>query len=218
MLAIYDMDRTITRTGTYAAWLIFWARHEAPWRLALLPLAGLAGVGFALRLVTRGRLKEINQWLLMGDGAQRDRVRIVADLYAARVLTRNVRAGALAQLAADRADGARLVVATASFAFYAEAIAARLGIADVVATGSVWDGDRLRPRLAGANCYGADKRVMVEAWLTAHGLNDAPLRFYSDHLSDVPMLERATEPVAANPSAALRAEATRRGWRMVDWP
>lgn len=218
MLAIYDMDRTITRTGTYAAWLLFWARREAPWRLALLPLVGLAGLGFVLRLLTRARLKEINQWLLMGDPAPRARVEATARDYATRVLARNIRPGALAQLAADRAAGARLVVATASYAFYAEAIASALGIDDVIATRSVWDGDRLRARIAGDNCYGPAKRAMVEDWLAGRALAGAPMRFYSDHVSDLPSFELAAEPVAANPSAALRAEAARRGWRIVDWP
>ena len=65
-LAIYDMDRTITRSGTYTPWLMFWAWRRAPWRLLLLPFALLAGLGYAAGLVTRKRLKEINQSLLMG--------------------------------------------------------------------------------------------------------------------------------------------------------
>jgi hypothetical protein len=44
-LAIYDMDRTITRTGTYTPFLIHAARRLTPWRLALLPLAIIAMLG-----------------------------------------------------------------------------------------------------------------------------------------------------------------------------
>ncbi len=216
-LSIFDMDRTITRKGTYTGWLLFWARREAPWRLALLPVSVLYGLAYLLRLVTRERLKELNHALLMGGRARRSKVERCAADYAAKVLEGSVFPKALARIEAERADGHRIVLATASYAFYVDAIAARLGIADVIATKSVWDGDRLRPRLAGENCYGAAKRRMVEAWLEAHGLSGAPIRFFSDHVSDVPTFELADERIATTPSPELRAVARARGWRIVDW-
>ena len=39
-LAIYDMDRTITRTGTFTPFMIHAAIRLAPWRLSAL--AGMA--------------------------------------------------------------------------------------------------------------------------------------------------------------------------------
>ncbi len=211
------MDRTITRTGTWTPWLIFWARREAPWRLALLPLAGLAGLAYAAGALSRARLKEVGQALLMGDRVPRARVEAAAAAYAERVMARNVFAGALARLAAERDAGRRIVLATASCAFYVEAIAARLGIADIVATRSRWDGDALRARIDGENCYGAGKLRMVAAWLAREGLGDAPIRFFSDHISDLAVFERADERVATTPSAKLRAVAAARGWEIVDW-
>ena len=208
--AVYDMDLTITAVPTYTRWLVFWARRHAPWRLALLPIAGLAGIGYRLGLVSRGRLKEIAQGLLMGPGAARAQVATAATAFAATV---TLRPGAVAQLATDRAADLDLVLATASFDFYAAAIAARLGIATVVATGSVWDGDRLRPRLAGDNCYGAAKKAMVVARLGSVAIACA----YSDHVSDAPLFAQAAEAVAVNPSRCLRRLARRRGWRVVDW-
>ena len=216
-LSIFDMDRTITRTGTYSPWLLFWAWREAPWRMALLPVSLLCGAAYLAGLVSRARLKELNHALLMGDAASRARVDAVARAFAARTLARNVFAGALSQIDAERAAGRRVVLATASYEFYVRAIAEALGIADIVATGSVWEGDRLRARLSGPNCYGQAKRDMVEAWLMHEGLSGAPIRFFSDHVSDVSMFELATEPVATTPSAKLRALARARGWPIVDW-
>ena len=50
-VAIYDMDRTITHSGTYSGFLIHVALRRQPWRLLLLPLIGLAGAAYALRLI-----------------------------------------------------------------------------------------------------------------------------------------------------------------------
>src|SRR3546814_3824977 len=65
-VALYDMDRTITRAGTYSGFLIHVARRRQPWRLLLLPLVGLAGLAYALRLIDRAWLKAINLRLLVG--------------------------------------------------------------------------------------------------------------------------------------------------------
>lgn len=215
-LAIYDMDRTLTRRGTYTRWLLFWAWRMAPWRLALLPAALITGALYLSRLVSRGRLKELNQALLMGSGARRDDVERLAAAFARRIVAHGLLPGAVAQLAADRAAGRRLVVATASYAFYAAAIARELGIGDVVATRSVWRGDRLTARIAGDNCYGPAKLAMVVAW-RGTAAPPAHVRAYSDHISDAPLLAWSDEAVAATPSRALRELALARGWRIVDW-
>ena len=65
-VAMYDMDRTITRSGTYSGFLIHVARRRQQWRLLFLPLVGLAGVAYSLRLIDRSRLKAINLRLLVG--------------------------------------------------------------------------------------------------------------------------------------------------------
>ena len=220
-ISIYDMDRTITRTGTWTPWLLFWAKREAPWRLALAPLLGLALAAYALEWIDRARLKELGHRLLMGRRIARLRLLAAADAYAAQVLASNTYAGALEQIAADRAAGQRLVLATASNEYYVRAIAAKLGIDDVIATASRWEDDRLHHRLGGDNCYGDSKRVLIEAWLAREGLAGQPVRLYSDHVSDVPGFELAVatggEAVAANPSPVLRQLAIARGWRIVDW-
>jgi HAD superfamily hydrolase (TIGR01490 family) len=216
-LSIFDMDRTITRTGTWTPWLLFWARREAPWRLLLLPLLALAGLAALAGLIGRARLKELSHRLLMGRAVPRDRLAAAAEAYADRVLADNVFPGAVARIAADRAEGRRLVLATASNEFYVVAIARRLGFDDVVATASRWDEDVLRHRLAGENCYGQAKLLLVEAFLKRAGLEGAPIRFYSDHVSDAPLFERATEQVATTPSKRLRRLAAERGWQVVDW-
>ncbi len=214
LIAIYDMDRTITRRGTYIAWLLFWAWRRAPWRLLLLPATGMFGAAYLLGLIDRGRLKEASQALLMGAGVTRADVDEVAAAFADRVA---VLPGALAQIARDRAEGRRLVMATASYAFYAEAIGRRVDIADIIATRSVWTGDRLVARIDGENCYGAAKRSMVDVWLARLSRPPVHVRAYSDHVSDAPLFERADEAVATTPSPKLRSLAKVRGWRIVDW-
>jgi HAD superfamily hydrolase (TIGR01490 family) len=219
-LAIYDMDRTITRTGTYTPFLLHAALRLAPWRLLLTPVVPLAMLAYAARLIDRKRLKEINQRLLLGSRVTRARLAPVAASFADRVMRGNVHPGALRQIAEDRAAGRRLVLATASYRLYVAAIADRLGFDDVIATGTLHGlDDRILPKVDGENCYGPAKLRMIGAWLVAQGLaRDAvTVRFYSDHVSDGCVLEWADAPFAVNASAKLRTMAKAKGWPLLDW-
>ncbi len=219
-IAIYDMDKTITRGPTWTRFLIAGAQRRAPWRLVLLPLAGVAALGHPLRLVDRAGLKRVTQRLMLGSRLSAADVRELVDAFADTIDRDEVMAEARDRIEADRAAGYRLVLATASYRYYAEAIAARLGFDAVVATEVRRDdaGDVVSG-VAGENCYGPAKRRMVEAWLAKQGVDrgGAHIRFYSDHVSDVPMLEAADEPFAVNPHAPLRKLAAARGWPVLDW-
>jgi NAD(P)-dependent dehydrogenase (short-subunit alcohol dehydrogenase family) len=68
-LAIYDMDRTVTKRPTYTRFLLHCAMRRAPWRLLFLPLALLSMTAYGLRIIDRARLKEINHQLLIGGQA-----------------------------------------------------------------------------------------------------------------------------------------------------
>lgn len=220
-VAMYDMDRTITRSGTYSGFLIHVARRRQQWRLLLLPLVGLAGAAYGLRLIDRSRLKAINLRLLVGKRFRRAEIAPLAESYADKVVARGLHPAALEQIAADREAGYRLLLATASFHLYVDAIARRLGIDDVLATRlDEPDGaDHIHARLAGDNCYGDAKFARISDWLAANDITReaAHVRAYSDHVSDHPMLRFADEAVATTPSRGLKKLAPTMGWQVVDW-
>ncbi|WP_076073215.1 HAD family hydrolase [Sphingomonas montana] len=219
-LAIYDMDRTITRTGTYTPFLIHAALRLAPWRLLLVPFVPLAMLTYVAGIIDRKRLKEVNQRLLLGGGVSPAKLAPVTASFADAVMRTNIHPGALRQIAEDRAAGRRLVLATASYRLYVSAIAERLGFDDVIATGTMHGlDDRILPKVDGENCYGPAKLRMIEAWLGTQQLarGDVRVRFYSDHVSDGCVLDWADAPFAVNASAKLRVMAGQKGWPLLDW-
>jgi HAD superfamily hydrolase (TIGR01490 family) len=219
-LAVYDMDRTVTHHATYTPFLLHCAVRRAPWRLVLLPLVAGSMIAYALRLIDRARLKEINHHLLLGPRTHPSALKPLVDSFADRQVAANIRPGARAAVARDKAEGRRLVLATASYRLYADAIAERLGFDDVIGTGSVIGlDDRVHAKIAGENCYGPAKMRMIADWVEASGLKGkhGHVRFYSDHVSDQPAFEWADEPVAVNPHGKLRRLAEERGWAIEDW-
>ncbi len=219
-ISLYDMDRTITVRGTYTPFLFHQLFARARWRLVFLPLLPLGFLGYGLRLISRGQLKTFNQRLLMGGRAKLTDLQPHIERFADHVLRVNRHQKALDQIEADRAAGRTLVLVTASYELYAEAIARRLGFDHVIGTrlmvdveGQVWS------RIIGENCYDNAKIARIEAlfadqeWERA----DTHVRAYSDHVSDRAMLEFADEAIVTTPTPPLRRMAEQRGWPIVDW-
>ena len=219
-LAIYDMDRTVTRRPTFTSFLLHCALARAPWRLVFVPLVIASMLAYLAKAISRARLKEINHALLLGRSIHPAQLKPLVDSFADAQVARNIRPGARAAIARDKAEGRRIVMATASYRFYAAAIAERLGFDDVIGTGTVLGLDEaLLARIEGENCYGDAKLRMIAAWVEKSGLKGTHghVRFYSDHVTDAPVFEWADEAVAVNPHARLRKLAAARGWRQEDW-
>jgi HAD superfamily hydrolase (TIGR01490 family) len=219
-LAIYDLDRTLTRHATYTPFLIHCAIRRAPWRLLFLPVVAVSLLLYLVRIIDRGRLKEINHRLLLGRWIHPKDLKPLVDSFADATVAGNIRPGGRKAIARDKSEGRRLVLATASYRLYADAIADRLGFDDVIGTGSVIGLDeRIRSRIEGENAYGEAKLRMIAEWVEKSGLTGkhGHVRFYSDHASDAPTFEWADEPIAVNPHARLARLAIRRGWPIEDW-
>ncbi|SKB76328.1 HAD family hydrolase [Sphingopyxis flava] len=218
-LSIFDLDRTLTIQPTYSRFLLFAARHRAPWRLLLVPLLVPVALLYAVKLISRRTMKEAMHGVALGRRLpQRDAVRL-ADRFARDLIARGLYPEGIARIERERASGRRIVIASAAPHLYVAALARRLGVADVIATASTWRGGCLTPAIDGTNCYGADKKGRIEAFLAAAGIarEMAHIRFFSDHISDLPVFELADEAIAVNPSRALRATATERRWSILDW-
>ncbi|MDZ7587879.1 MAG: HAD-IB family phosphatase [Parasphingorhabdus sp.] len=219
-IAIYDMDKTITVRATYTHFLLCMAWWRAPWRLAFAPLLPLGLALYGMKIWGRKELKSFNQRLFIGtrqDGAALARH---IDRFARLTLAQNAHPDALAQIARDRADGFTLVLATASYEFYAGAIARALDFDHVIATRiSTDERGRLLARIEGDNCYDRAKLERIVSFLAGQGWSreSVYIRAYSDHVSDQHMLAYADEAVATTPHGKLRSLATERGWKIVDY-
>ena len=219
-IAIYDMDETITRRPTLLPFLLSVSFRLAPWRVLLLPAVGATLAGYLVGAVDRARLKELNQRWLLGDTVDPKRLDGPARRFARRTVAEGLKPGAVRQIAADRAAGRKLILATASSRFYVESIGELLKFDAVIATEvTVLDSGHFSPRIHGGNCYGPGKAAKIVDWMATNGVarEDIHLTMYSDHISDIPSFELADEAVVVDPAPELRTEAERRGWRVVDW-
>lgn len=217
--SIFDLDRTLSRAPTYSLFLLFAARRSAVWRLLLIPLLLPYAIAYAAKRISRRRMKTVMHRFMLGSAMPRTTAQRIATAFADRLFESGLYAQAHERIAQERLAGRRIVIATAAPRLYAAPLAARLGVTDVVASGTIWRNDTLAAGIHGDNCYGQAKQRMLAEFFASNGIDrdDAHIRFFSDDASDLPSFEWADEPIAVNASPRLRAIAAARKWAMLDW-
>lgn len=216
-IAIYDLDKTITRRPTFTHFLLFYARRKSSFRLVALPLWVVALIGYRIGLYGRKPLKQFGIALFMGRNLDARQVDEVARQFVTGVVMHDIQPGAAASIENDRNAGHKLVIASAAPAFYTAEIAKRLGFDAFIATQQIALGDAdISHRIDGENCYGPEKLNMVRKWFDNQGWNrgDCHISVYSDHASDAPLLDWADSAYLVNPSAKLRHLAEQKKWHV----
>jgi phosphatidylglycerophosphatase C len=218
-IAIYDLDRTILKTPTFTAFLIFAGEqlgHSLWWRM---PIWLGALIGYKLKFYGRKGLKQYGMKLFIGREIAKEKAAILAQKFAERVVPYGVPPGAAKAIAEDRAAGRTLVIATAAQELYVDAIASALKFDAIVATRNMQDEASYHYLLDGENCYGGEKLVRVQQWLVEQKLirESCNIRFYSDHPSDAPVFDWADERILVTSSEKYAALARDKGWHIADF-
>lgn len=215
VVALLDLDGTITKRDTYIPFLLgFLLSYPTRiWRVGSLPFAVAL---HALGLRDNAWLKERFLTAILG-GAHRSEIDPWAEIFAERIVARGLRRKARRVIEQHRAAGHELVLATASFDFYVDRLAERLGFDMVICTTAEWRPDgTLSGRLDSPNCYGDAKRAAF--WSQIGATRDQLyLIAYSDHHSDLSILNEADHAVAVNPTRRLRRIAGLGRLERQDW-
>lgn len=115
-------------------------------------------------------------------------------------------------------DGDVCAIVTGATRYPADPLSRLLDIPHVLASELEKDvHGRFTGRFIRPLCYGAGKIARSEALAQAHGMSLDDAIFYSDSISDLPLLERVREPVVINPDPRLRRIARARKWRIETW-
>ena len=215
-VAVYDLDRTLLRRPTFTYFLFWAALHYKPWRLLLTPIWLMVALGYALKLYRRNVFKPMSIRLLLGERLPADWMAAVAKAFAQSRVPSDVQPGARAAIERDRAEGYRLIIATAAPELYAPAIGAELGFDAVIATRHQrYDNGDWSAQLAGSNCYGAEKARRVAAYLAEQGIDKpAHMRAYSDHPSDAALFALADEATLVASGEKAERLARAHGWTL----
>jgi HAD superfamily hydrolase (TIGR01490 family) len=196
VLAIFDLDGTLTRRDTYVPFLLgvlvrYPLNLYRTWTLIAPLFLYLLG-------------KRSNGWLkdrfLYGicNNAPRHIVDNWSHQFGERVVEQGLRQELQDRLAAHRACGHRVILATASLDLYVQTIAKALEFDAVICTTTLGNSFRLDS----PNCYGPEKLRRVAEWKQRHEPG-AWTVVYTDHHADLPLLDWADHAVVVAPTPRL---------------
>ena len=216
-LCLFDLDDTLLPLDSDHAW------GEFVIRLGWVDEAEFRRRNDAFHAQYKAGRLDIHAYILFATEPLRQRTAQQADEAHARfmreVIVPNLRAPALALIREHQARGDWVALVTATNDFITGPIARALGIADLLAVRLArGPGGTITGCIDGTPSYREGKLSRVEEWLAQRGAtwgDFARISVYSDSPNDLPLLERATDPVATNPTATLEAMARTRGWRIL---
>jgi HAD superfamily hydrolase (TIGR01490 family) len=184
--ALFDLDHTVLVSDTGMSWMRFQRRRgelsslglaRAVWWSVLYKAAVLDLEALATRLTAE----------LAGqpEAAMRE---AAAAWYQADVVPM-ISPAARHAIAAHRAAGDVIALATGATQYAAESVAAGLGIEHTLCSRLEVQSGTFTGRLA-AMCFGAHKVPLAEAFAAREGVDLAASTFYSDSYNDLPLLSR----------------------------
>lgn len=214
-IAFFDLDKTLISRNSATLWIRqeFAAGRVTTWQ-------ALQAFGYVVRysLGAAAMDEPIRRSITAIAGWPEAEMRARVDQFYSDVVRPIVRPGAPAALAAHRQAGERLVLLTSSSNYVSERIAADLGFDDYLCNRFEVDADgRYTGRAVEPLCFGAGKVALAARLADALAVRLADCAFYTDSISDLPMLEAVGRPVAVHPDPRLRRLARRRGWPVLDW-
>jgi putative phosphoserine phosphatase/1-acylglycerol-3-phosphate O-acyltransferase len=121
------------------------------------------------------------------------------------------------RLAALRASGHRLVLATTTPIDYIEPFARSLGLDDVIATRYEVSAGHYTGGIAGGFVWGPGKLKAVRRWCEIEGVDLGSCAAFSDSVFDVPLLSAVGAPHSVNADLRLLVVAKLKGWPCEQW-
>jgi len=211
-----DLDRTLLRGASglvlgaaMRAEGLFDGRPSLPGESLIYRLYDFQGESLAFMAMVRAAPRFTAGW-------EAEAVRRAGKRGAAE-LAELVQPYAPAVLAAHRAAGRLLVLATTSPVDLVTPFAELVGFDDVIGTRYATRDGRYTGGIDGDFAWATGKLAAVRRWAAASGVDVARSHAYSDSVFDVPLLRAVGHPHAVNPDRRLRAVATVQRWPIEHW-
>jgi HAD superfamily hydrolase (TIGR01490 family) len=208
--ALFDMDRTLLDTSSALLYVRYLRRIGQIGRRGVAQVIGwtlLERVG----LLDMERLVE--RLVVATSGDSEPEIKQLCDRWFAEDVVTHVTDRGRQRLVEHQAQGHVLGIVSASTQYAVGPLAAHLGIPEQYVSSHLESQDgRLTGRIVPPLCYGEGKVVWAERFSAEHGADLSVSYFYTDSITDLPLLERVGHPVAVNPDPKLQRLAKQRAW------
>jgi HAD superfamily hydrolase (TIGR01490 family) len=213
--ALFDMDKTLLDASSgplYARYLF---------RIGKLGRREMARVIWWVVLSRLGVLDMhslIPRLLTSSAGDDERELRQLCDRWFQEEMLSHLTEQGKQRVAEHRAQGHEVAIVSASTQYAVGPLAGHLGIPGrYVCTQLESKDGRLTGQVVPPVCFGQGKVVWAERFAAEYDVDLSASFFYTDSISDLPLLERVAHPVAINPDLRLRRLARKRGWPIEEF-
>ena len=208
--ALFDLDKTLLDTNSGQLYGRYLYRHG---QMGRRELARVVWWGLLSRLGMLDMQGLIPRLLAEAAGDDEREMRLMCDRWFAEDVMPHLTTGGQQRVAEHQAQGHVMAIVSASTQYVVGPMAAYLGFpGQYVCTHLESEDGHLTGKVVPPVCYGPGKVVWAERFAAEHDVDLSASYFYTDSISDQPLLERVGYPVAVNPDPRLRRLARQRGW------
>jgi HAD superfamily hydrolase (TIGR01490 family) len=213
--AFFDVDYTVLSNNS-ATLFVKYLRKEGK--------VGLKELAFTLYWVVRYKLNlvdfeevAVREVAKMAGESEREMIEL-CDRWFSEMVVDYIYSDARALIEEHKRLGDPVVLLSAATVYLVRPLAEHLGIEHYLCNRlEVDDEGRFTGGLIRPFSYGEGKILLAEKFAVSHGLDLSASLYYSDSITDLPVLERFGEPRVVNPDLLLRKEAGRRGWPVLEF-
>jgi HAD superfamily hydrolase (TIGR01490 family) len=216
--AIFDLDDTLLLASSGDLFIQYVRRHRLYFRF-FRPRNTIPLIASYLqyRLGSRDVPRAMARSALVARGLKEDDIWKLVASWFDEILVHAIAPAAYEKVAWHQAQGHIPVICSASSQFAVLPVAAKLNIEHTVYTHWLSENGRLTGLLRHPVVYGEGKVYWMRRWAEEQNVSLADSYFYSDHISDQPLLELVATPIAVNPDPPLEQLARQQDWEILNW-
>ena len=212
--AIFDVDDTIIKgsSGIFLGKLMLFDRGES---VSLKEIANYAKAYLAFLSAKNIDYEDLVETALQRfEGMTRAQVEDVAKDLFDKYMNRNIYRGAYKAVKWHKERGDKVVLITASIKIIVEPLGDFLQVDDIFAMRPIFEDFELIPKAHKPYSYEEGKLELAKIYCRENNIDLKDCYFYSDSISDLPLMEAVGHPMPTNPDRKLLMLSLLRNWRI----
>ncbi|MGI9590140.1 MAG: HAD family hydrolase [Myxococcota bacterium] len=215
--AFFDMDKTLIAENSGSLYMQY--RYQ---RGEIGGVELLKGIGAYLQY--KVGILDIRNWtkqmMLQFRGQQESDLEAEASTWFREMVAPTVYPEAIEAVRKHEAQGHVVAIVSGASRFVVQPLARMLGIGHMLYTRLEVENGAFTGRVIEPICFEEGKIYWIQQFIEEQGIDLAKSWFYTDSITDMPLLDLVGHPVATNPDPLLYRTAVRRRWpvRFFDEP
>lgn len=215
--ALFDMDKTLIAENSGSLYMRY--RYQ---RGEISGVDLLKGIGAYIQY--KIGILDIRNWtkrmMVQFRGRSERELEAEANLWFDEMVARTIYPEAEELVRKHEAAGHVIAIVSGATKFVVRPLARRLGIEHLLYTRLEVEDGRFTGRVIEPICFEEGKIYWLQQFTEEHGIDLAKSYFYTDSITDLPLLDLVGHPVATNPDPLLYRTAVKRRWpvRFLDPP